>query len=46
MPPRKLHDLQPDLRDRKVGSRHKIVYTQDPPNFFINGEQFTTGRRT
>jgi suppressor of ftsI len=39
-PPRRLNAQQPDLRDRKVGSRHKIVYTQDPPNFFINGEKF------
>jgi suppressor of ftsI len=40
-PPRELNAQQPDLRHRPVGSKHKIVYTQDPPNFFINGEQFT-----
>lgn len=39
-PPRKLNAQQPDLRNRPVDSRHKIVYTQDPPNFFINGEKF------
>ena len=40
-PPRDLNAQQPDLRDRKIGSRHQITYTQDPPDFFINGEQFT-----
>ena len=29
-----------DLRDEPVDSRHKLVYSQDPPNFYINGEQF------
>jgi FtsP/CotA-like multicopper oxidase with cupredoxin domain len=44
MPPRKLNEQQPDLRDRKVGSHHEIVYTQElgsEPKFFINGEQFS-----
>jgi FtsP/CotA-like multicopper oxidase with cupredoxin domain len=40
MPPRKLNEQQPDLRDRKVDSRHQITYTQEPPNFFINGQKF------
>ena len=40
MPPRRLPDQQPDLRDDKVDSEHEIVYSQEPPNFFINGEQF------
>jgi suppressor of ftsI len=40
MPPRRLNSQQPDLRDRKVGSRHQITYTQEPPNFFINGQKF------
>lgn len=40
MPPRRLPDQQPDLRDDKVDSEHEIVYSQEPPNFFINGQQF------
>lgn len=39
-PPRRLPEPQPDLRDDRVDSRHEIVYSQEPPNFFINGEQF------
>ena len=37
--PRGVADLE-DLRDDPVDERHKLVYTQDPPNFYINGEQF------
>jgi FtsP/CotA-like multicopper oxidase with cupredoxin domain len=40
LPPRRLPDTQPDLRDDKVDSHHELVYSQEPPNFFINGEQF------
>jgi suppressor of ftsI len=40
MPPRRLPETQPDLRDDKVASHHEIVYSQEPPHFFINGEQF------
>lgn len=40
LPPRRLPETQPDLRDDKVASRHEIVYSQQPPNFFINGQQF------
>ncbi len=39
-PPRRLPDQQPDLSDDKINTHHEIVYTQQPPNFFINGEQF------
>jgi suppressor of ftsI len=40
-PPRDLPDQQRDLRNDKINTRHRIVYSQDPPDFFINGEQFT-----
>jgi FtsP/CotA-like multicopper oxidase with cupredoxin domain len=40
-PPRELPDQQRDMRDDPINSRHEITYTQEPPNFFINGEQFT-----
>lgn len=40
LPSKRLGKQQPDLRDEKVDSRHEIVYSQEPPNFFINGEQF------
>jgi suppressor of ftsI len=40
MPPRRLPQKMPDLRDDKVDSHHEIVYSQQPPNFFINGKQF------
>jgi suppressor of ftsI len=40
-PPRRLPDQQRDLRDDEINTRHQIVYSQQPPNFFINGEQFT-----
>jgi suppressor of ftsI len=40
-PPRELPDQQRDMRDDPINSRHEITYTQSPPNFFINGEQFT-----
>jgi FtsP/CotA-like multicopper oxidase with cupredoxin domain len=40
MPPRRLNDQQPDLRKKPVNSHHEIAYTQSPPHFFINGEQF------
>ena len=40
LPPRRLPDQQPDLRDDKIDSHHEIVYSQEPPNFFINGKQF------
>ena len=40
-PPRRLPDQQRDLRNDRVNTRHEIVYSQTPPNFFINGEQFT-----
>jgi FtsP/CotA-like multicopper oxidase with cupredoxin domain len=39
MPPRRIEQLT-DLRGEPVGSHHKLVYTQDPPNFYINGKQF------
>ncbi len=37
--PRGVADLE-DLRDDHVDQRHKLIYSQDPPNFYINGEQF------
>ena len=37
--PRRVADLE-DLRDDRVDQRHKLIYSQDPPNFYINGEQF------
>ena len=37
--PRRVADLE-DLRDEPVDQRHKLIYSQDPPNFYINGEQF------
>ena len=40
-PPRRLPDQQRDLRNDQINSTHDIVYSQQPPNFFINGEQFT-----
>ncbi|MSO41410.1 MAG: multicopper oxidase family protein, partial [Solirubrobacterales bacterium] len=41
MPPGRLNFRQPDLRGRKINSWHSIKYTQGPPNFFINGQQFS-----
>jgi suppressor of ftsI len=40
-PPRQLPDQQRDLRGDRINTRHEIVYSQDPPDFFINNEQFT-----
>jgi hypothetical protein len=40
-PPRELPDQQRDLRGDPINTRHEIVYTRSPPNFFINGEHFT-----
>jgi FtsP/CotA-like multicopper oxidase with cupredoxin domain len=37
--PRGVADLE-DLRHEHVDQFHKLVYSQDPPNFYINGEQF------
>ena len=37
--PRQVADLE-DLRDFPVDQRHKLIYSQAPPNFYINGEQF------
>jgi suppressor of ftsI len=44
LPPRDLPDQQRDLRNDKIDTFHKIVYSQDPPDFFINGEQFTNSQ--
>jgi FtsP/CotA-like multicopper oxidase with cupredoxin domain len=38
-PPRGVANLE-DLRDDHVNKFHKLVYSQDPPNFYINGLQF------
>jgi FtsP/CotA-like multicopper oxidase with cupredoxin domain len=38
-PPRGVANLE-DLRDDHVDQFHKLVYSQDPPNFYINGLQF------
>jgi FtsP/CotA-like multicopper oxidase with cupredoxin domain len=43
MPPKRVVSF-PDLRKLKVRQRHTIVYTQKPPNFFINGKQFNPHR--
>ena len=34
----------PDLRKRKVKSKHRIVYSEDENNFFINGQKFDPRR--
>jgi suppressor of ftsI len=44
MPPKRVHKFH-DLRSEgPVQERHRIVYTQDPPNFFINGKKFNPQR--
>jgi suppressor of ftsI len=40
-PSRDLPDQQRDLRNDKINTRHRIVYSQDPPDFFINRQQFS-----
>ena len=44
LPPRDLPDQQRDLRNDRIDTLHKIVYSQHPPAFFINGEQFTNSQ--
>jgi len=44
MPPKKVHRFH-DLRaERPVQQRHRVVYTQDPPNFFVNDKKFNPQR--